>query len=39
MMFFLAASNLLGLVYISEFLDSVIDFLPKVVVALFIVLL
>lgn len=39
MMFFLAASNLLGLTYISEFLDSVIAFLPKVVVALFIVLL
>ncbi len=39
MMFFLASSNILGLTDISEFLNKVINYIPQVVVALFIVLI
>lgn len=39
MMFFLAASNVLGLTDISEFLDKVIRYIPNIVVALFIVII
>lgn len=39
LMFFLAASKLLKLHSISDFLDSVINFLPNLIVALFIVLI
>jgi len=38
-LFFLAASNILGLTPISEFLDTVIQYIPHVIVALFIVLI
>jgi len=39
LMFFLAWTNLMWLHAISEFLDSVINFLPKLVIALFIILI
>ena len=39
LVFFLAGTNLMWLTSISEFLDSVINFLPKLVIALFIVLI
>lgn len=39
LMFFLAWTNLMWLNSIAEFLDSVINFLPKLVIALFIVLI
>lgn len=39
LMFFLAWTNLMWLTAISEFLNSVINFLPKLVIALFIILI
>lgn len=39
LMFFLAWTNLMWLTAIAEFLDSVINFLPKLVIALFIILI
>ncbi|MCD5382849.1 hypothetical protein LR002_01875 [Candidatus Gracilibacteria bacterium] len=39
LVFFLAGTNLMGLTQVSEFFNGVIEFLPKLVIALFIVLI
>ena len=37
-LFFISATNIVGLVQISEFLDTIIEYIPRVVVALVIIL-